>query len=714
MRKGLPLTTPIILTILIISLISFTLNIQSVKAEQDYIDNFDSTTLKANWTVIDPAGGSTFDLTANSGWLRITAPSGRDLLPVKFNAPKIAQAVAGDFIAETKISANTDENDEGAGILLWKDSNTYVRLERMSRTIGNPVQQQILFGGSVNSIWPCPGDTHVVLNSNINPTYLRLAKSGNILSGWYSADGTIWNSLGNIPFAISSQVNIGLAVVNEYHTGNFYADFDYFKISPANSIAPISGQSSNSGLIADWNFNEGTGSIVLDSSGKNYQGTIHGATWAGSQGNYALKFNGVSDFVDVPSLPVSNINSLTVIAWINSDLTKTGYIFYHGDTGEFLLHNGERLSDGPVAGRYPNLASFSVKLAGSTWHDVYSQPLEPNVWHQIVGVWTKGASLKIYVDGALAGENNNIASGYLLNDGPTWLPSFGVYNRGAGADDYFKGMLDNVMVYGRALSNQEISTLYTNTEVAVSPTPSPTSAPSQNPKPNLNITCKSSATQSGLKVEIMGSLTGNGLALSGLPVLISYSVNRGSSWNELTTIDTAGDGGFFAVWYPSVTGNYMVKAAFNGNNAYSGTATEVNFAVTPYKEESTFSVTSNSTLSQLAFNSTSNQLTFTVNGESGTKGYVNAYIPKSLISDISTLKVHLDENQINYLTESQSDSWLLYFTYQHSTHNIAITLNPITNQSNDLLGNWLYYGVAIAIIVIAIGLVLIVRKRKTG
>ena len=82
------------------------------------------------------------------------------------------------------------------------------------------------------------------------------------------------------------------------------------------------------------------------------------------------------------------------------------------ETQRVSIHNGERMSDGPVAGRYPNLASFSVKLAGSTWHDVYSQSLEPNVWHQIVGVWVKGTSLKIYVDGALAGENNNIASGY--------------------------------------------------------------------------------------------------------------------------------------------------------------------------------------------------------------------------------------------------------------------------------------------------------------
>jgi len=116
--------------------------------------------------------------------------------------------------------------------------------------------------------------------------------------------------------------------------------------------------------------------------------------------------------------------------------------------------------DGPVAGRYPNIASFSVKIAGSIWHDAYSSALTPNTWHQIVGTWTKGSSLKIYVDGALAGENNAIASGYLLNDGPSWLPSLGVYNRGAEAESFYKGQLDNVMVFNRALTSEEVMTLY--------------------------------------------------------------------------------------------------------------------------------------------------------------------------------------------------------------------------------------------------------------
>jgi hypothetical protein len=124
-----------------------------------------------------------------------------------------------------------DENDEGAGILVWTDSANYVRLDRMSRTIGQPVQQEILFGGSVLGVWPCPGDTFVVLQTSINPTYLGLVRSGNTLSGYYSSDGNTWNHVGDIPFAVSYPVNLGLEIVNEYHSGTFFADFDYFRIT---------------------------------------------------------------------------------------------------------------------------------------------------------------------------------------------------------------------------------------------------------------------------------------------------------------------------------------------------------------------------------------------------------------------------------------------------------------------------------------------------
>ena len=63
------------------------------------------------------------------------------------------------------------------------------------------------------------------------------------------------------------------------------------------------------------------------------------------------------------------------------------------------------------------------------------------------------------------------------------------------------------------------------------------------------------------------------------------------------------------------------------------------------QKQNVFTLTSNSTITQFAFNSTTKELSFIASGPSGTKGYVNIYIPKTLISDISTLKTYIDGNR---------------------------------------------------------------------
>jgi hypothetical protein len=94
-----------------------------------------------------------------------------------------------------------------------------------------------------------------------------------------------------------------------------------------------------------------------------------------------------------------------------------------------------------------------------------------------------------------------------------------------------------------------------------------------------------------------------------------------------------------------------------------------------------FSVISNSTISELAFNSTSKTLTFTVSGQKGTMGYTNVTIAKTLIEDISELKVYVDGNQINSTAVSTDYYWLIHFTYQHSTHRITIVINPMVEHT---------------------------------
>lgn len=236
MRKTVS-TTLLILVVTAISMSTLnTLPVQS-KPKVPFFDNFNSKVLSSRWTIVDPDGGSTFDLTAHRGWLRITttSPPGRDLIGTSFvNAPRIVQSVSSDFTIKTKVSSVMDENDEGAGIVVWKDSSNYLRLERMSRTIGYSVEPQIVFIGTINGAWSMPSPQQsspggiIHLPSNSNPTYLKLTRSGNIFSGYYSTDGINWNHVADIVLAVNDPVHVGLDIINVYHSGTFFADFDYF------------------------------------------------------------------------------------------------------------------------------------------------------------------------------------------------------------------------------------------------------------------------------------------------------------------------------------------------------------------------------------------------------------------------------------------------------------------------------------------------------
>ncbi|MEM3697185.1 MAG: hypothetical protein QXQ94_06770 [Candidatus Bathyarchaeia archaeon] len=93
---------------------------------------------------------------------------------------------------------------------------------------------------------------------------------------------------------------------------------------------------------------------------------------------------------------------------------------------------------------------------------------------------------------------------------------------------------------------------------------------------------------------------------------------------------------------------------------------------------SPFSIVSNSTITELTFNSTSKTITFTVSGPTGTIGFANVTIAKSLIQDISNLTVHLDGTQIDYIYVSNEDAWLVHFTYSHSSHKVVILLNSLS------------------------------------
>jgi hypothetical protein len=248
----------------------------------------------------------------------------------------------------------------------------------------------------------------------------------------------------------------------------------------------------------------------------------------------------------------------------------------------------------------------------------------------------------------------------------------------------------------------------------LSPTPCPDPKPCE-PKPTLTLNCSSSVSNLGFEVNIQGNLKYNNTALPDSQVLIYYSVTGGKTWIELTSVITNEEGDFSAVWLPSVTGNFLVKAYYLGNEDYCKTKTIVNLAVTAYdQEENVFSVSSNSTLSGLSFNSEELELRFNVTGDDGTFGYVNVYIPKSLIKDISELEVYLDEKQIDCVAESADDYWLLRFSYSHSSHEVSVSFSSLALQNGtSMSASWISYAIIASLAVIGtISAIFFVKGKK--
>jgi|GEM_PF-550011 len=254
------------------------------------------------------------------------------------------------------------------------------------------------------------------------------------------------------------------------------------------------------------------------------------------------------------------------------------------------------------------------------------------------------------------------------------------------------------------------------------PTPSPSPSPSPTPTPTptpastqMSISVDAPSTAVGSAVNVNGRLSdSNGNPLEDKSVTLSYVITGSTSWIPIGSGTTNSAGEYSIQWVNTASGTFTLKAEWNGNEAYLGASATTTLSFLPYENQQAFFVESNSTVSALAFNSTSSELSFTVSGPSETTGYVKVTIAKSLVSNAENIKVYLDGNQLDYEVTSNADSWLLTFTYTHSTH--EVTINLATNEARDtLLGTEILILIAVVVgiaVAGAVGFVVWRNKKK--
>ena len=215
----------------------------------------------------------------------------------------------------------------------------------------------------------------------------------------------------------------------------------------------------------------------------------------------------------------------------------------------------------------------------------------------------------------------------------------------------------------------------------------------------------------GSQIIIEGALSYGGTGVSFAALQVSYSVDSGISWNEIGIVNTDANGDYSATWLLPDVGTYQIRVSWEGNATIPETSTVVYLLVAASQTNDLISVGSNSTITLFNFNADMQEITFNVSGPSETTGYVKIYISKTLFQNVTEAAVYLDGEQIDYKTSSTNESWILYFVYSHSTHNVAVKLANAAPESRISVEVWLATAIVVACAA-SVGFLLYLRKRK--
>jgi len=211
-------------------------------------------------------------------------------------------------------------------------------------------------------------------------------------------------------------------------------------------------------LVGWWPFSGNANDV----SGNGLNGTVYGASLTTDRhgnANSAYSYDG-DDWTQIAhnsKLDFSLSDSYSISCWIEIDSSfTTGSILEKWNNGndpypyQFRGANGQKLSIGRYIGGWPQDQSRTQATA----YD--SSIVAQEIFLHLLGVYTPD-TIYLYVNGVLSSSKENlmITSG---NTGNTYPLTIG--RRGNSASRFFKGKIDDLGIWNRALSQCEISNLY--------------------------------------------------------------------------------------------------------------------------------------------------------------------------------------------------------------------------------------------------------------
>lgn len=203
------------------------------------------------------------------------------------------------------------------------------------------------------------------------------------------------------------------------------------------------GGSTARGLVLEWSFDDGSGTVVADSSGHGHTGTATGGTWSADRKGVAGKaytFTSPSSIVVAPAsseLDRTATGELTLMAWVRFDTEPNHSVFVSVEYGAKESAFGLEMH-----------SATSLNYWDGVGHIAQADGL-PNVmgaWHH-TAVVARAANIRLYLDGTVIGQG-------VADVAPRTATRF-VAGR-SNYDNRIGGALDDVRFFQVALSDAEI------------------------------------------------------------------------------------------------------------------------------------------------------------------------------------------------------------------------------------------------------------------
>jgi len=199
------------------------------------------------------------------------------------------------------------------------------------------------------------------------------------------------------------------------------------------------------GLLAYYNFDGMTAKDALGSyNGTNIGGITYSTSSPGTSG-YAAQFDGTSGYINIPYPVFPSSGSWSFTAWIKT--TSNNFNFVRASGGGHVSISGD------------SKIQISPYVSYTDWGLISQQALSSlllnNTWHYLV-VQYNGSQIMYYIDNSLV-ESSSYDSWQCVWGQNTWMR---IGTNGTGNGWFYKGLIDNIRFYNKALSPSEITTLY--------------------------------------------------------------------------------------------------------------------------------------------------------------------------------------------------------------------------------------------------------------